>query len=80
MLASLADIDRIVVFGEDTPIDVIKSIRPAVLVKGADYSVDQVVGAELVQGWGGQIVLARLMDGHSTTATITKLQKKTGSA
>lgn len=74
VLASLADVDQIVIFGEDTPINVIKSIRPSVLVKGADYARDQVVGGDLVEEWGGQVVLARLVDGHSTTATIAKLQ------
>ena len=70
VLASLADVDQIVIFEEDTPLTVIKSIHPAVLVKGADYSVDQVVGGDLVAGWGGQVVLAKLVDGQSTTATI----------
>lgn len=74
VLASLADVDQVVIFGEDTPINLIKAVRPAVLVKGADYSLDQVVGADLVQGWGGQVVLANLVDGHSTTATIARLK------
>jgi len=74
VLASLADVDNVVVFGEDTPIELIKAIRPAILVKGADYTVDKVVGAELVQSWGGQVVLANLIDGQSTTATIAKLR------
>jgi D-beta-D-heptose 7-phosphate kinase/D-beta-D-heptose 1-phosphate adenosyltransferase len=74
VLASLADVDQVVIFGEDTPIELIKAIRPAVLVKGSDYSKDQVVGAELVEGWGGQVMLVKLVDGHSTTATIARLQ------
>lgn len=74
VLASLADVDEVVIFGEDTPIELIKAIRPAVLVKGADYTVDKVVGAELVQSWGGQVVLANLVDGQSTTATIARMQ------
>ncbi len=74
VLASLADVDGVVIFGEDTPIELIKGIRPAVLVKGADYTVATVVGADLVQGWGGQVVLARLVDGQSTTATIEKMK------
>jgi D-beta-D-heptose 7-phosphate kinase/D-beta-D-heptose 1-phosphate adenosyltransferase len=80
VLASLADVDQIVVFAEDTPINVIKAIRPSVLVKGADYAKDQVVGGDLVTEWGGQVMLAKLVDGHSTTATIAKLQtvKKAG--
>jgi D-beta-D-heptose 7-phosphate kinase/D-beta-D-heptose 1-phosphate adenosyltransferase len=80
VLASLADVDQVVVFAEDTPIELIKAIRPAVLVKGSDYSKDQVVGGDLVESWGGQVMLVKLVDGHSTTATIAKLQtvKKVG--
>jgi len=83
VLASLTDVDQIVIFTEDTPLNLIKAIRPAVLVKGADYTVDKVVGGDLVQSWGGQVVLANLVEGHSTTATVEKLQagnKKAGSA
>lgn len=74
VLASLADIDGVAIFTEDTPLNLIKTVRPALLVKGADYRADQVVGAELVQSWGGQIMLAQLVDGQSTTATIARLQ------
>ena len=73
VLASLASVSRVVVFGADTPLAVIEALRPDVLVKGADYSLEQVVGAELVQGYGGQVVLAELAPGHSTTATIERL-------
>lgn len=76
VLASLADVDDVVIFAEDTPLELIKAIRPAVLVKGADYTVDKVVGADLVQSWGGQIVLANLVDGQSTTATIARLKSE----
>ncbi|MDD3181824.1 MAG: D-glycero-beta-D-manno-heptose-7-phosphate kinase [Alphaproteobacteria bacterium] len=74
VLASLADIDNVVIFTEDTPIELLKIIRPAILVKGADYTVDKVVGADLVESWGGQVMLATLVDGQSTTATIAKLK------
>lgn len=74
VLASLADVDAVVIFGEDTPIEVIKAVRPALLVKGADYTVETVVGADIVQSWGGQILLASLVEGQSTTNTIKKLQ------
>jgi D-beta-D-heptose 7-phosphate kinase/D-beta-D-heptose 1-phosphate adenosyltransferase len=80
VLASLSDVDLVVVFAEDTPIELIKGTRPAVLVKGADYSVDQVVGGDLVKSWGGEVVLAKLVDGFSTTATIAKLSKVVGKA
>jgi D-beta-D-heptose 7-phosphate kinase/D-beta-D-heptose 1-phosphate adenosyltransferase len=74
VLASLADVDQIVIFAEDTPLNAIKAIRPSVLIKGADYNKDQVVGGDLVEGWGGRVILANLVEGHSTTATIAKLQ------
>ncbi len=73
VLASLACVDLVVIFDEDTPFDLIAALRPDVLVKGADYTVEQVVGADLVQGWGGKVVLAELAEGHSTTATIARM-------
>jgi D-beta-D-heptose 7-phosphate kinase/D-beta-D-heptose 1-phosphate adenosyltransferase len=72
VLGSLASIDLVVVFGEDTPLPLIQAIRPDVLVKGADYRIDQVVGADLVQGYGGRVLLAELAEGHSTTATLNR--------
>ena len=67
-----------VVFGDeareaDTPILLIEAIRPDVLVKGADYTEDKVVGAEIVKSYGGKIVLADLTPGQSTTATIARI-------
>jgi len=76
VLASLASVDLVVIFGEDTPYELINRLRPDVLVKGADYKVDDVVGADLVMGWGGEVVLADLKAGFSTTATIERLNKK----
>ena len=61
------------IFSEDTPYELIGELRPDVLVKGADYTIDEVVGADLVQGWGGQVVLAALKPGHSTTDTIRRM-------
>ncbi|TVR99693.1 MAG: D-glycero-beta-D-manno-heptose 1-phosphate adenylyltransferase [Rhodospirillales bacterium] len=73
VLASLADVDMVVIFAEDTPIRLIQALRPDVLVKGADYRLNEVVGADLVQGWGGTVALARLEPGFSTSATIARL-------
>jgi D-beta-D-heptose 7-phosphate kinase/D-beta-D-heptose 1-phosphate adenosyltransferase len=73
VLGSLATVDLIVVFDEETPIELIRAIRPEVLVKGADYTIEQVVGADLVRGYGGRVLLADLLEGHSTTATIARL-------
>jgi D-beta-D-heptose 7-phosphate kinase/D-beta-D-heptose 1-phosphate adenosyltransferase len=72
-LASLAAVDLIVIFEEDTPIELIREIRPQLLVKGADYRLDEVVGAELVKSAGGEILLADVVPGYSTTATIARL-------
>lgn len=74
VLASLASVDLVSLFSEDTPLELIKSLRPDVLVKGADYTVATVVGADIVQGYGGRVVLAELTPGQSTTAMIGRMQ------
>jgi D-beta-D-heptose 7-phosphate kinase/D-beta-D-heptose 1-phosphate adenosyltransferase len=74
VLASLASVDLVTVFEEDTPIELIKAFRPDVLVKGADYSVDQVVGGDLMAEWGGVVKLAELLPGQSTTATVARIR------
>ncbi len=73
VIASLAGVDGVVLFAEDTPMDLIEAVRPDVLVKGADYAVDEVVGGELVASYGGRVVLADLIDGFSTTDTISRI-------
>jgi D-beta-D-heptose 7-phosphate kinase / D-beta-D-heptose 1-phosphate adenosyltransferase len=73
VMASLAPVDLVVLFEEDTPLELIGAVHPDVLVKGADYSIDQVVGADLVQGWGGRVLLVQLEQGHSTTGTIRRM-------
>ena len=75
VLASLASVDAVTIFADDTPMGLIEALRPDVLVKGADYTLAKVVGAKLVQSYGGKIVLAKLAPGHSTSATIRKLGK-----
>jgi len=74
VLASLATVDLVAVFDDDTPIELIRDVRPDVLVKGADYRVDQVVGGELVSGWNGEVRLAELLPGNSTTATVARIR------
>jgi len=73
VLASLADVDRVVIFVENTPLKLIDAIRPEVLVKGADYSRHTVVGGDMVERYGGRVLLADLIPGYSTTATIKRL-------
>ena len=74
VLAALEAVDLVVVFEEDTPLELIKRMRPAVLVKGADYSRDNVVGREVVENAGGDVILVDLVPGHSTTAMVQRAQ------
>ena len=73
MLAGLAAVDLVVVYEEDTPEATLRALQPEVLIKGADYTIETVVGAELVQGWGGRVFLAELLPGFSTTATVARV-------
>jgi D-beta-D-heptose 7-phosphate kinase/D-beta-D-heptose 1-phosphate adenosyltransferase len=73
VLASLTHVDAVVLFADDTPIGLIEAIRPDVLVKGADYKLDEVVGGDIVQRHGGRVYLAKLAPGHSTTDTIARI-------
>jgi D-beta-D-heptose 7-phosphate kinase/D-beta-D-heptose 1-phosphate adenosyltransferase len=74
VLASLASVDLVCVFEEDTPEALIAALRPDLLVKGADYVLNQVVGADLVKTRGGRVILADLLPGHSTTATVARMR------
>lgn len=74
VLASLATVDGVTLFDEDTPVELIRLIKPDVLVKGADYTVAQVVGGEIVLDYGGQVKLAELLPGNSTTATVARIR------
>ena len=76
VLAGLRSVDLVVPFDEETPLALIEAARPNVLVKGADYDLDGVVGRQLVESWGGEVRLADLVEGHSTSATIEKLAKR----
>jgi D-beta-D-heptose 7-phosphate kinase/D-beta-D-heptose 1-phosphate adenosyltransferase len=73
VMASLAPVDLVTLFDQDTPLELITLLRPDVLVKGSDYTVSQVVGADLVQSWGGRVLLVGLQEGHSTTGTIRRM-------
>jgi D-beta-D-heptose 7-phosphate kinase/D-beta-D-heptose 1-phosphate adenosyltransferase len=72
VLAALAAVDLVVVFDENTPLKLIQRVRPKLLVKGADYGREQVVGRELVEQQGGEVILVDLVPGHSTSATIKR--------
>jgi len=75
MLASLEMVDRVVIFGEDTPAELIEILAPHVMIKGADYVADELPGADFMRRTGGEIVLAPLMDGQSTTNIVNRMRK-----
>ena len=72
VLAALAAVDAVVLFGEETPLELIVAARPDVIVKGGDYNVDTVVGAKEVMAWGGQVKIVPTVAGFSTTGLIAK--------
>ena len=74
VLAALACVDAVAVFDADTPADIIRRVQPDVLVKGADWPADQIVGRDTVEARGGKVVLERVEQGHSTTAIIDKIR------
>jgi D-beta-D-heptose 7-phosphate kinase/D-beta-D-heptose 1-phosphate adenosyltransferase len=73
ILASLKPVDYVVLFGEDTPAKLIEFIKPDILVKGADYDVSQIVGADIVKAWGGKVRRVKLSAGRSSSGLIKKL-------
>ncbi len=73
VMASMASADLVLLFEEDTPERLIRAILPDVLIKGADYSLEQVVGGDIVQQAGGRVVLIAVEEGHSTTGTIRRI-------
>ncbi len=73
VLGSLQTVDLIIVFGEDTPEGLVRQLRPDLMVKGADYKAEDVVGADLVKSWGGELYLAKLVPGRSTTKTVSTI-------
>ncbi len=80
VLEELESIDYLIRFDDDTPLNLIEKIRPDVLVKGADYAKQQVVGWDVVESWGGRVELAPLIDGRSTSDVIRRIIQSTESA
>lgn len=72
VLAALEAVDLVAIFAEDTPLELIKRIRPSVLVKGGDYTRAQVVGHEVVDSYGGEVLLIDILPGHSTTSLVAR--------
>jgi D-beta-D-heptose 7-phosphate kinase/D-beta-D-heptose 1-phosphate adenosyltransferase len=75
MLGALECVDLVVIFPDDTPLNLVSHLRPDVIVKGGDYSEDTIVGAAEVKSWGGRVLVVPLTPGHSTTAIIRKLSE-----
>ncbi|MBP7548892.1 MAG: D-glycero-beta-D-manno-heptose 1-phosphate adenylyltransferase [Gemmatimonadaceae bacterium] len=74
VLAGLAAVDAVVVFDEDTPLELVRALEPDVIVKGGDYAPESVVGADLVRARGGRVVIIPLTPGQSTTSIIHRLR------
>ncbi|SEA11675.1 D-beta-D-heptose 7-phosphate kinase / D-beta-D-heptose 1-phosphate adenosyltransferase [Arachidicoccus rhizosphaerae] len=74
LLASMTIVDAVVIFDEPTPLLTIQALMPDVLVKGGDYTIDQVVGAKEVQANGGTVIINPILEGYSSTATLKKLK------
>ena len=77
VLAALAAVDRVVLFDTPTPLELIRSLKPDVLVKGGDYTRDTIVGADLVEAGGGRVITIPLVPGYSTTDLLEKSRAPT---
>src|SRR5215831_7552882 len=75
VLASLLMVDAVIIFDEDTPLELIKNLLPEVLVKGGDYTLDKIVGAKEVMSAGGRVVINPILDGFSTTKILEKIRQ-----
>jgi rfaE bifunctional protein nucleotidyltransferase chain/domain len=74
VLAALECVDAVVIFEEDTPAEIVRLVQPDVLVKGADWPADQIVGRDTVEARGGRVVLVPVEQGHSTSAIVERIQ------
>jgi D-beta-D-heptose 7-phosphate kinase/D-beta-D-heptose 1-phosphate adenosyltransferase len=72
ILNALKSVDFVTIFEEDTPYELIKLVKPQILVKGGDWAIDKIVGYDLVQSWGGQVYSLTFVEGKSTTSLIEK--------
>lgn len=76
VLSALRSVDYVCVFREDTPLELITAIQPDVLVKGGDYSIDTIVGADVVLGRGGKVLSLPFVEGKSTTSVIERMKER----
>jgi rfaE bifunctional protein nucleotidyltransferase chain/domain len=75
MLAALACVDAVVIFGEDIPDEIIRLVQPDILVKGADWAADQIVGRDTVEARGGKVIRMPVEEGFSTTALVERIKR-----
>ena len=75
LLAALDCVDAVVIFEQDTPADIVKLVQPDILVKGADWPADQIVGRDTVEARGGKVVLVPVEQGHSTSAIVDRIRQ-----
>lgn len=75
LMAGFAFVDMVVIFGEETPYELIKLLQPDVLVKGKDYKPEEIAGYDVVQAKGGEVITVELVDGYSTSALIERIKK-----
>jgi rfaE bifunctional protein nucleotidyltransferase chain/domain len=73
ILSQLVSVDAVCIFDEDTPVKLLEDLKPDILVKGGDYTVEQVVGREIVESYGGKVMTVPLIKGRSTTSLIYKI-------
>ena len=78
VLASLSSVDYVTWFGEDTPLEIIKYLKPDILIKGADYKVKDIVGSDTVKGYGGKAQRIKYLKGYSVSGLIDKIAKRYG--
>ena len=78
MLAALSCVDYVTFFEEDDPFNVVKTIKPDILVKGGDWAVDKIIGGDLVQSWGGKVMNIPVVEGRSTTNLIQMVTERYG--
>lgn len=74
VIAALGCVDAVVIFGEDTPYDIVSAIQPDILVKGADWAADAIIGRDIVEASGGRVERIALAPGYSTTAILERLR------
>jgi rfaE bifunctional protein nucleotidyltransferase chain/domain len=74
LVAALACVDRVVLFGEDTPLELITALQPDILVKGGDYRLEEIVGRDVVRARGGEVKVIPLVPGYSTTALLARIR------